>query len=279
MMSKRARSTQRTRPISPSAGRRVVCEIRILSTEAELIESYRLRHEVYGALGYLRCDNRTRLEIDEFDASSTAFGAFDPVSAVMIGTLRLITSDLQPEHHSLIQRVVGSLDDPDLTDQALGPRIHLLPSITSDEIARQIAAFNTGRFPVRELSRTIVHPGHRGGGVSRGLVEVGLAHASRSGPAVLVGSCLPEHVPMYAKYGYSQLRPTGLDYFASVGRFANLVICRTDVLPQPTRDHVDDLLHSVRSGVVAHVLEVDRTSRAPYRFTPSHRVRRRTMEW
>jgi len=29
------------------------CEIRALTTVAELVKSYQLRHEIYGALGYL----------------------------------------------------------------------------------------------------------------------------------------------------------------------------------------------------------------------------------
>jgi GNAT superfamily N-acetyltransferase len=197
----------------------------------------------------------------------------------MIGTLRLVTAEPQLDHEGRVQRIIAGLADPELAAQALQPRNARLPSIASDEIARRIAAFNTGRFPVHELSRTIVHPDHRGGGVSRGLMEVGLAHAARSSPAVLIGSCLPQHVPMYEKYGYSLLLPTELDYFQSVHRFAKSVICRTDRLPQPACDHVDDLLRAMRSGAVEHGLEVDRNSRVQVCFTASRRARRRTMEW
>jgi len=64
-------------------------ELRPLETEAELYESYRLRYEVYGALGYLRRTNASRLEVDEFDPCAIPFGAFDLASGALIGTLRL----------------------------------------------------------------------------------------------------------------------------------------------------------------------------------------------
>jgi predicted GNAT family N-acyltransferase len=279
-MSNRTRSSRRTQQAWPeSTARPVVCDIRVLDAEDELIESYRLRREVYGALGYLRCFNRSGLEIDEFDGSSIPFGAFDPTSGVMIGTLRLVTTEPQRHYEGLIRCIIGSLDDTALAEQALGARRHLLPSIISDDIEQRIAEFNTGGFVVGELSRTIVHPDHRGAGVSRGLMEVGLAHAARSSPTVLVGSCLPDLVPMYARYGYSRLASTGLDYFGSVGQFANAVVCRTDVLPQPTRTHVDELLRSMRSGAMERTLEIGRGSRALYRLTTTRRARRRTMEW
>jgi predicted GNAT family N-acyltransferase len=280
VMSNRTRSIRRTQPVShESTARQVVCDIRILAVEEELIESYRLRHEVYGALGYLRGSNPSGLEIDEFDGSSIPFGAFDPASGVMIGTLRLVTTEPQPRYDGLIRCILASLDDAVLAEQALGSRRRALPSMISDDVERQIAGFNTGRFVVGELSRTIVHPDFRGAGVSRGLMEVGLAHAARASPAVLVGSCLPDLVPMYARYGYSRLVAAGLDYFDSVGQYATAVVCRTDILPQPTGAHVDELLRSMRSGAMERTLEIGRGSRALYRFTTTRRTRRRTMEW
>src|ERR1700755_3095433 len=72
-------------------------EIRELVTTDELISSYQLRYQVYAALGYLQAPNRSKLEIDPFDQGAIPFGAFDPASATMIGTVRLITR--QPQCH------------------------------------------------------------------------------------------------------------------------------------------------------------------------------------
>lgn len=253
------------------------CEIKVLDTAAELFESYRLRYDVYGALGYIR-HNKARLEIDEYDSSSIPFGAFDPASGAMIGTLRLVTSTPQPIYERLIRSVIADLGDPALARQALGPRPHLLPSIVSPAIRRQVEAFNTEGFMVRELSRTIVRPGDRGAGVSRGMMEFGLAHAARSAPAVLIGSCLPEHLPMYARYGYVKLPCTELAHFDSVGQIANALVCRTDVLPEPTRSHSEALLRAMESSASELTLDIGRGSRALYRFAPRRRARRHTLE-
>lgn len=270
---------RRPRPTRSAVPVGVTCEIRALSTIAELIESYRLRYDVYGALGYIRRFNGSKLEIDEYDMFSIPFGAFDPVSGVMIGTLRLVTTEPQPDYEGSIRQVLADHADEELTKQALGPWPHRLPSIISQEIDRRIEAFNTEGFVVNELSRTIVRSAYRGSGVSRGLMELGLAYAAQHAPAILIGGCLPDHVPMYARYGYIQLPQTGIDRFESVGQMANAVVCRTDVLPQPTRGHIDALLHSMGSGAKECTLEIGRSSCARYSFPAPRRTRRRTMEW
>jgi len=257
----------------------VSCEIRALSTKEELIDSYRLRYDVYDTLGYIRRCNKSKLEIDEYDTLSIPFGAFDPRSGAMIGMVRLVTTEPQPDYEHSIRCILAELADEELTKQALGPWPHPLPSIISHEVQQRLEAFNTERFVVKELSRGIVRPELRGSGVSRGLMEFGIAHAARLAPATLIGGCVPEHLPMYARYGYLQLPQTGLERFNNVGQIANSMVCRTDRLPQPTRAHVDALLHSMGSGASECTLDIGRDSRARYCLTPPRRTRRRTMEW
>jgi hypothetical protein len=91
-------------------------------------------------------------------------------------------------------------------------------------------------------------------------MELGLAQASFGGTAVLIGSYLPEHLPMYARYGYLKLPLTDLEMFDSVGQIAVAGICRTDRLPQPTRSHVDELLRSMRMNAAEHPTETDAAS-------------------
>lgn len=257
-------------PISPVAAgdtqAATSSELRALTTVAELVESYRLRYEVYRALGYLQRFNSSRLDIDVYDLSAIPFGAFDAVSGTMIGTLRLVTTERQLEYERMIEDILADVSDGELAEQALDPRRWPLPGIISEEVDRQIAAFNTEGLMLYELSRLIVRPGHRGSGVSRGLTQLGLAHAMRSGPAVIIGGCLPEHNQMYARYGFSRLPNTGLDRFNSVGQIANTIICRSDMMPQPTQSHLDELLCAMASGASEHTLEIGRDSRARYRF-------------
>jgi hypothetical protein len=241
-------------------------EIKQLGTPEELIQSYRLRYEVYAELGYLRHSNTSKLEIDEYDAWSIPFGAFDAASRRMTGTLRLITKQPQPDSSRLLQRVLELFADDSLTMRARAPRPHILPSIVSDKIDQALAAFNSENFTVSELSRFIVGRDFRRSGVSRGLVELGLAQAAFDGPALLIASYLPEHLPINAKYGYLKLPQTDLDLFDSVGQIAIAAVCRTDRLPEPTRSHVDELLHCMRTNAAEHTTETDRGSRILYRF-------------
>jgi predicted N-acetyltransferase YhbS len=229
---------------------------------------------VYGSLGYLQRAIRCKLEIDEYDTSSISFGAFDPTTGLMIGTLRLVMPKPVPEYDALVRHLLEQLGDRELTRQVLCRRPHPLPSIVSSDVGRQVAAFNTDHFAVLELSRTIVLPGHRGRGVSRGLMEFGIAHAARRAPAVLIGGCMPEHLAMYARYGYIQLPRTGLNYFDNVGQTAHSVVCRTDVMPEPARTHVGELLRAMRSGRSERALTVGRESNALYRFVTSDRADR-----
>lgn len=252
-------------------------EIRILATVRELVESYWLRYDTYEALGYLRCCNPSKLEIDPYDLMAIPLGAFDAVSGRMVGTLRIVTTELQPVYQRLISRVLTEFADHDLTQQALGSRPHRLPAIVTDEIDRQIAAVNTEQLAVHELSRFIVHPDHRSSHVSRGLVQLALAYATRSAPAVLIAGCQPRHIRLYASYGFVQLPHTGVDFHDSVGQFANTIICRSDALPGPMRSRVDALLRAMAEGTSHHTHELSRDSRAVFRLAAPRRARRGTI--
>jgi predicted GNAT family N-acyltransferase len=232
-------------------------EVKQLDTFEELIQSYRLRYQIYHDLGYLRQPNKSKLDIDTYDACAIPFGAFDAASQTMIGTLRLITTEPQPRFSRLVEKVLGLFADSALARRACAARPHVLPSIVSETIDQALTAYNTGNFKVSELSRSVVRHRFRGSGVARSLMELGLARAALESPALLVGSYLVEHAPMYAKYGYCKLPNTGLDLFDSVDQIAIAGVCRTDRLPQPTRSHVDDLLRDMRTNAAEREASTD----------------------
>jgi predicted GNAT family N-acyltransferase len=244
-------------------------ELRPLETEAELYESYRLRYEVYGALGYLQCFNRSQLEVDAYDRTSIPFGAFDMRNGELIGTLRLITTEPQLDYDRLIENVIIECQDGELREQAAPPPKHLLPAIGSEEIERELAAFNRDHYIVHELSRFIVQPRHRYTHVSRALVQIAMAHAMLAGPAVFIAGCLPRHVRLYANYGFVKLPHTDLSRFESVGQMANTIVCRSDVLPGPMQTQVDAMLRAMTSGALEHTHELSRDSHARFRFRGS----------
>jgi hypothetical protein len=84
---------------------------------------------------------------------------------------------------------------------------------------------------------------------------------------------------MNARYGYQRLPNTDLDHFDHVGQIAAVMFCRTDVLPEPTRTHVDNLVEHMKSGAAELTRELGRGSQAIYPLAAPHRARRRTMEW
>lgn len=256
-----------------------VYEIRVLHSVTDLVESYRLRYDVFHDLGYIAGPLESQLEIDPYDIYSLPFGAFDLASGAMIGTLRLIYNEVQPGYEALVRRVLEDLADPGLTARATASTHGHLPSVLSPWIANRIADCNTDRLPLVELSRNITHPAHRGTGVARSMMELGIAHAAQHGPVFIVGGCLPEDLPMNARYGYQKLPNTDLDRFDHVGQIANVMFCRTDVLPEPTRGHVHNLLEHMKAGAPELTRELGRGSQATYPIAAPHRARRRTMEW
>jgi predicted GNAT family N-acyltransferase len=239
--------------------------IRVLEQVDELFESLRLRHDVYGALGYLKYVSAARLEIDEYDRYAVPFGAFDERDR-LVGTLRLVIDRLQPRHARMLDRIIAGQRHDGLMLQSARRRSHSMPSIVSDEIGLRLAAANRPGRRLHELSRTIVAPGARGSGVSRALMELGLAYASMDEHVMLVGGCLPVHVPMYAKYGYTQLPGTGLEHFDSVEQLAVVVACHTDALPEPTRGRVAQILTAMAGGDDECDLDLGREAVAVFRF-------------
>jgi hypothetical protein len=119
-------------------------EIRQLDTLEELVQSYRLRYEVYADLGYLRHSNTSKLDIDEYDAWAIPFGAFDATTRTMMGALRLVTRQPQSCFSRLVEARLALFADNSLAMQVRAPRLHILPSIVSDKIDRALIAFNTG---------------------------------------------------------------------------------------------------------------------------------------
>ena len=243
-----------------------VYEVRQLDTLEELVQSYRLRYEVYAEFGYLPHPNKSKLDIDGYDACAIPLGAFDATSGTMIGTLRFVTKQPQPDFSRLVRTVLELIADDSLTMRVRTPRPNILPSIFSDRIDRGLAAFNTENLVVSELSRAVVDRKFRGSPAFRGLMEFGLAKAAFGGPALLVGTCKPEHLPLYARYGGLKLPQTDPELFASVGRVVIALVGRTDRLPEPTRSHVDELLLAMRTNAAEHTTVAGRGSLIRYRL-------------
>ena len=228
--------------------------IKVLDTSAELIQSYRLRYEVYRPLGYLG-PNRSAMEIDEYDPYSIPFGAIAIDTREVVGTLRLITNRLQPFYESRIRRILDFCEDPTLAAMVRRPRRRPMPSMTSDLVREMLTEYNRDELPVEEISRGITHSSFRGTGVSRGLMKFGFAYATTAGGPILIGGCIPAHLPLYAHYGYEQLPGTVVAVNDVVHRAANTIVCNTRKLPEPTRSRVAEITEAMQWGAPEFLLE------------------------
>jgi GNAT superfamily N-acetyltransferase len=229
--------------------------IKVLDSPVELASSYRLRYQVYETLDYLQHKSPAKLELDPFDQYAIPFGAIEIQTGELVGTLRLITNCVQMFYARRINQILEVAGDPLLRALALRRKKRAMPSMVSDAVEQLIDAYNTDDRPVEEVSRAVVHPKYRGSGVSRALMEFGLAYAMAGGDPLILGGCLPEHLPMYGKYGFQQLPGAGLDLFENVRRIAHTIICDTRSLPEPTGTRVSMILQAMRMGELECLLE------------------------
>jgi GNAT acetyltransferase-like protein len=241
--------------------------IKVLDTSAELIQSYRLRYEVYSSMGYAP-SNRASLEIDEYDPFSIPFGAIAMDTREIVGTLRLITNRVQPFYEHRIRRILDFCKDRVLSAQVRRPRRRPMPSITSDLIQEKLAEFNRDGQAVEEVSRGVTHASHRGTGVSRGLMEFGFAYAMTAGDPILVAGCVPAHLALNGTYGYIQLPGTGVEVNDVVDRTAVTIVCNMRTLPEPTKSRVAGIVEAMQWGEPECLLEtgVEQGPKSRYHF-------------
>lgn len=222
-------------------------QVRVLAASPQQLgEAFHLRYVVYRQLGYIPAGG-VELDVDEYDARALPLGVFEETTQELVGTLRVIRLELLPAYWGAIKHVLDQAGDAGLRARA-ERRSLTFPSVTSPEVGQRISAL-AGALPICELSRLIVHPGYRGNGLSRVLIEAGMSLAWSLGPALLVGGCLSEHVPMYARYGFRLLREdTGLEYFVSVGRAAHVLACSPVDVPEPTKSRIDNMIWNTSGG-------------------------------
>jgi predicted GNAT family N-acyltransferase len=199
------------------------CVVRPVRKQTELHAYFRLRHDVYSAMGYLSDvveQAKSRLDIDACDWRSHHIGAFaseGPLRGRLMGTVRLIP------YEAVETEVSEWVMDLAQRDPALRKRVQdefqlRLPIFQSsssfneylDQETRQVARH-------AELSRLIVSPEARGGGVSRQLMQAALDQAAASGIDRVFLECLETHVTMYERFGFRRM-PLALERVIDIGR-------------------------------------------------------------
>jgi predicted GNAT family N-acyltransferase len=210
-------------------------KVRWARSQHELRESLGLRFQVYDALGYLEeglSQNPDHLELDWCDTHALHLCAVDSRSADVVGTLRLVL----PAHRKRCLRdaswIPDRLDFADVSGlsdvvraqgvwieriaeqrDSLWQRILQatpltpLPIMCNSDFGERWPRFleEYGQQGTGEISRVVVRPRYRGMGISRLLMRAAIATAVELKLSHLLLECIPQHVAMYSKYGFTAL--------------------------------------------------------------------------
>jgi predicted GNAT family N-acyltransferase len=198
-------------------------KVHLARSQAELRACLALRYQVYEMMGYLEDEvsaSASKLELDWFDLNALHFAAVDHATGRMAGTARLVLPNIAP---FLVDSVVGRAVQ---TREAQAGWCRAIAAEAVDTIFRRkltrgfllsLPILQSTDFRDRwpdvlheadeggELSRVIVAPRYRGGGISRLLVRAAIATAFDLRKRYLMLECVPAHEAMYAKYGFTPL--------------------------------------------------------------------------
>jgi predicted GNAT family N-acyltransferase len=221
------RSPPPKRPVNETP----VIEVRIAKNVREFTECLALRYRVYNLLGYISDDRASEsLDLDFFDPSAVHFIAAPKANEAgatrIAGTARLIVAGTSTCSRGLFGDTIALRNHyKSLCDEVAADSSRLRRNLDNRPVAAALpvlAAFESTPEAVRddevcELSRVVVSKEFRGLGLSRVLVRACIAAALDLRLRTVMLECLPEHVQMYAKFGFkttpsSSPRLWGIDH-------------------------------------------------------------------
>jgi predicted GNAT family N-acyltransferase len=196
-------------------------EVRPVTTAFELRQCLALRYQVYKLLNYHfegPEDEPANLELDYYDASALHFIAVAADNRIA-GTARLIVADGKTLRGSLFRGAAKVRRDSrvlcaeiaaesptlemNLERGMSGAALPLFAAYDYDELD---ASTNTQIGDFCEISRVVVAEEFRGMGVSRLLARACTAAAFDLQQRYVLLECIPQHVRMYEKYGFSKIK-------------------------------------------------------------------------
>lgn len=206
----------RLRYIGPPKKHRQRRELRVrrIKDEFELSRYFRLRHDVYRAMGYLnerKEQVRSRLEIDGCDGNAIHLAAFERRDGfeILVGTARVLLSESSESSAAIWARQLLR-SDPELEALVHNEALPLtLPVFHSQPLNHHLYEANRRGFLCAEISRVTVAYEYRGLGLSRLLLEHAIDEARQAQVHRLYLECLRLHESLYAKFGFRTLPDTG----------------------------------------------------------------------
>jgi predicted GNAT family N-acyltransferase len=226
-------------PAERSPAEALAIEVRPVGDAAELEKCLALRHRVYNLLGYLYDNETDGLDLDYYDSSALHFIATVPGDRDRVaGTARLVVCDnrigngtrlfgdmahIREKYRGLCEQVAARsfLLKKKRETGSVTAALPLLATFDYDDL-RPCARDTVGVFC--ELSRVVVAEEFRGLGVSRLLVRACIAAAVDLQRRCIVLECIPQHVRVYEKFGFTTVtsskprRAWGIDQLAEVMR-------------------------------------------------------------
>jgi predicted GNAT family N-acyltransferase len=189
---------------------------RAVTSVDELRAAFALRYAVYSREGWIAPDYdsaASRLELDGCDTTSLHLGLFlPPPVRRLVGYVRLITAQRQPDGEALTRAVVETTGDAVLRHAHAATYPEGLPVFASFPLAafrRRLGERGWGHV---ELSRLVVREELRGRGLGARLVRGALAVAAMRRTRVVLVGCGLERVRMFQRLGFELLDTPILNY-------------------------------------------------------------------
>jgi hypothetical protein len=196
----------------------------LAETPEQLLSSFELRYAIYDVMGYLSKEvvqAGTGLELDFHDGMSLHYVARAVETGEVAASVRLVFPSqpwtgegrtVAPElrdafqmQQSWFRKLARAIPAPALQRALLDGGAGALPMLQNARPERAWAPLVAEGLRGVELSRSIVPPRHRGGGLSRALVHLTLAAAYDLGKQAVFAECFPSHVAMYQQYGFADI--------------------------------------------------------------------------
>lgn len=252
--------------------------LKVIDSLDELVQYFRLRYAVHGpaGMGYIPNErfNPSQLDIDAYDPRSIHIGGFIEIDGqrCLVTTSRITTPLVQELFDSWIRQIISYHNEYGLMASATAqPRHHFPTEQVYDfqDLYRKYTCqkfSEMGRLSVLDSVPNPLDPDNeislRGLGLSRFTKEFGVAVALQEGYPLSVGSCIPGHAEMYAKYGYVRIKidparlrtkdarvVNGYEIFNdNVATPAVVIYADFRKLPQPSAENVSRLLDKFRFG-------------------------------
>jgi ribosomal protein S18 acetylase RimI-like enzyme len=218
----------------PTTEERFAIKVRWARSEEEIEECLNLRFRIYKALGYLDesiLRGSAQLETDCCDIHALHLCAVDLRSADVVATLRIVLPACR-RRLSKPKRFRRRLDFErveTLAEVVEAQATWILDLAESEETLRRRLMESNPLTPLpimcnsnfgelwpdfldqyehrktAEISRVVVSPRYRGMGISRLLMRAAIVAAIEMQLDNLLLECIPQHVGMYAKYGFAAL--------------------------------------------------------------------------